>query len=212
MQSVVPVAVRERPAFYREQQSNMYNVGIYCFAYCFVELPYLMVNSLLFTLPFFYIIGFQYVGNGTIKFFWYWLFHSLYMTTLVGFGQFLAAALPSENAAQVAMGLITTLIEVFSGFYIKEQDYPTFWTFMYWLNPLHYCLEGLNMTQFHQDNTPVTRIDGTLTSAENYINEFYSKWYYQHAHVRDVAVLFGYIIALRIVTYLSLAYIRHESR
>lgn len=103
MQSVCPVAVRERPAFYREQQSNMYSVGIYVFAYCTIELPYLMVSSLVFTLPFFYIIGFQYSGNAVVKFFWYWLFHSLYMAVLVGFGQFLAAGMPSENAAQVCI-------------------------------------------------------------------------------------------------------------
>eukprot|EP00596_Hydrurales_sp_CCMP1899_P009612 CAMPEP_0119038002 /NCGR_PEP_ID=MMETSP1177-20130426/6649_1 /TAXON_ID=2985 /ORGANISM="Ochromonas sp, Strain CCMP1899" /LENGTH=1597 /DNA_ID=CAMNT_0006999999 /DNA_START=48 /DNA_END=4838 /DNA_ORIENTATION=+ len=193
MQSVCPVAVRERPAFYREQQSDMYSVGIYTFAYCLIELPYLMFSSLVFTLPFFYIIGFQNTsGDATVKFFWYWLFHSLYMAVLVGFGQFLAAGMPSENAAQVAMGLMTTLIEVFCGFYIKEQDFPVFWTFMYWLNPLHYCLEGLNMSQFHQDNTRVMRTDGTITSAENWINEFYSTWSFSNVHVRDVAVLFGW--------------------
>jgi energy-coupling factor transporter transmembrane protein EcfT len=133
---------------------------------------------------------------------------------------------------------------------------------MYWLNPLHYCLEGLNMSQFHQDSTRVIRNDGmgsciflytyiyvymytyiykysyiciciytyiciymyihlhicihirtgTVTSAENYINEFYTTWSFKNVHVRDVAVLFGWIIALRLATYLSLAYIRHESR
>ena len=212
MQSVCPVAVRERPAFYREQQSNMYSVGIYSFAYCTVELPYLMISSLVFTLPFFYIIGFQYTGNPTVKFFWYWLFHSLYMTVLVGFGQFLAAVMPSENAAQVAMGMITTLIEVFCGFYIKQQNFPTFWTFMYWLNPLHYCLEGLNMTQFHDDSTNVLLADGTETSAQDYINTLYSSWKYGHVHVRDVTVLIAYILLLRFVTYLALANVKHESR
>jgi ABC-type multidrug transport system permease subunit len=82
-----------------------------------------MFSSLVFTLPFFYIIGFQNTsGDATVKFFWYWLFHSLYMAVLVGFGQFLAAGMPSENAAQVAMGLMTTLIEVFCGFYIKGNS------------------------------------------------------------------------------------------
>jgi hypothetical protein len=68
------------------------------------------------------------------------------------------------------------------------------------------------MSQFHQDNTRVMRTDGTITSAENWINEFYSTWSFSNVHVRDVAVLFGWIIALRLATYLSLAYIRHESR
>jgi ABC-type multidrug transport system permease subunit len=59
MQTVMPVAMAERPAFYREQQSKMYNVGIYTITTTIIEIPYLILSSLCFTLPFFYIVGFQ---------------------------------------------------------------------------------------------------------------------------------------------------------
>jgi hypothetical protein len=60
----MPVSFAERPAFYREQLS----------ATAVVEIPYLILSSLCFTLPFFYIVGFQNVGHTSGKFGYYWLF------------------------------------------------------------------------------------------------------------------------------------------
>ena len=59
-----------------------------------------MLASLSFTLPFFFIVGFQHVGNQTVKFFWYWLFQGLLTFVMVYFGQFFAALCPSPQSAQ----------------------------------------------------------------------------------------------------------------
>ncbi|KAJ1423367.1 P-loop containing nucleoside triphosphate hydrolase protein, partial [Ochromonadaceae sp. CCMP2298] len=68
MISVQPVIFAERPAFYREQYSQMYDVKIYTLAATLVELPYLVVSSLVFVVPFFFIVGFDRDGT-TVKFF-----------------------------------------------------------------------------------------------------------------------------------------------
>jgi hypothetical protein len=44
MQNVCPVAFSDRPAFYREQQSNMYSISIYSFIYFLVEVPYVIIG------------------------------------------------------------------------------------------------------------------------------------------------------------------------
>lgn len=100
MQNVLPVAFADRPAFYREQQSEMYSVILYSFVYFLVEVPYITLASLSFTLPFFYIVGFQHVGNATVKFFWYWLFQGLFTFVMVYFGQLFAALVPTPQSAQ----------------------------------------------------------------------------------------------------------------
>ena len=63
------------------------------------QVPYLILSSLSFTLPFFFIVGFDNVGDTTTKFFWYWLFQGLYMSVLVYMGQFFAAIMPTKPAA-----------------------------------------------------------------------------------------------------------------
>jgi hypothetical protein len=98
--TVIPVVSVDRPVFYREQQSQMYNVAIYAFTTCVIELPYLLIASIAFTLPFFFIVGFNFVGNVVQKFFWYWLFNFLLQATLVYLGIFFVALAPDEATTQ----------------------------------------------------------------------------------------------------------------
>ena len=62
--------------------------------------------------------------------------------------------------------------------------------------PFSYALEGLNMTQFYQDTTPVTTTTGVVMTAEAYINSFYTDWHYSNVGY-DVMALLIFIVALR---------------
>lgn len=155
MQTVVPVAFDERPAFYREKESNMYSPAIYTVVATLVEIPYLIITSLAFVLPFFYIVGFNHVGNIPEKFMYYWLFVCLYIATLVTLGQMCVALAPTRQVSNILGSVTSVFYSLFSGYMIQPQNIPSFWTFVYWLNPLHYAFEGIVMVQFHGDNTQV---------------------------------------------------------
>lgn len=94
-------------------------------------------------------------------------------------------------------GMISTFISLFCGFTIIPSNFPSFWIFMYWLDPLHYALEGLVTTQFYKDNTQVSITGSTATlSATNFVEMFYPDWDYSHRGL-DIMALFLFIIALR---------------
>eukprot|EP01040_Poterioochromonas_malhamensis_P003189 gene3189-3400_t len=209
---VGPVLFPERPAFYREQQSRMYAVWVYVLTLVLVEIPYLLLASLSFTLPFFYIVGFNYIGNTTERFFWYWFYNFLYQGTLLFVSEFLISLTPNPQTAQLLGGLFNTLNSLFAGFLIAEQNMPTFWLFMYWLNPLHYAFEGLTLTQFNDDTTLISTLTGDITTAEDYIfNVRFTTWSYDHVGY-DVLALCLYISICIIGMYLCLTYIRHDKR
>jgi ABC-type multidrug transport system permease subunit len=48
----------------------------------------------MFVIPFFFIVGFDQDGTA-VKFFWYWLFQSLYVSMMVFLGHLLSTALPT---------------------------------------------------------------------------------------------------------------------
>ena len=80
---------------------------------------------------------------------------------------------------------------------IKAQDFPTFWTFMYWLDPLHYAIEGLVVTQFNGDETIITITGSPVkVTASKFVEMFYSEWEYRHRGY-DILALCLFIIALR---------------
>jgi hypothetical protein len=92
-------------------------------------------------------------------------------------------------------GLTNTILGLFCGFLIAEQNFPTFWLFLYWLDPLHYLLEGLISSQFHDDTTKIKTMDGTQTTAEAYITDVqFSRWSY--AHVGYDVLALGIFITL----------------
>eukprot|EP01040_Poterioochromonas_malhamensis_P003185 gene3185-3396_t len=209
---VQPVFAAERPAFYREQQSRMYSVWMYALTLVLIEIPYLLVSSLAFVLPFFYIVGFDYLGNTTNRFFWYWLFNFFYQASMLFLSELFVASTPNEQTSQVLVGLFNTVSGLFCGFLIAEQNFPTFWLFMYWLNNLHYNLEGLIMSQFKGDTTPITTLNGETMTAEEYMTtEQFSTWTYGHIGY-DVLGLGVYIFVGISGMYLSLAYLRHDKR
>jgi hypothetical protein len=67
MQNILPQAFLARPAFYREQQSEMYSPFIYTATAFLVEIPYNVASSFSFVLPFWTIINFYSVGNPIVK-------------------------------------------------------------------------------------------------------------------------------------------------
>lgn len=96
-------------------------------------------------------------------------------------GEFFVALAPNEQVSQVLGGLNNTVLGLFCGFLIAQQNFPTFWLFMYWINPLHYALEGLISSQFHGDDTKITTMNGVVVTAEAYIRDYqFTNWSYDH--------------------------------
>jgi hypothetical protein len=211
MTSVQPVVFSERPAFFRERFSQVYSVSLHTLVGTLVELPYLLFSSLLFVVPFFFIVGFDNIGTVPERFFFYWLFQGLYMCTLVFIGQFYAALMPTPASSQIVSGMTSTFLSLFAGFMIPSQSMPTFWLFVYWINPLHYALEGLFTTQFSGDHTAISQSTGSSSTAREYVSEVFKDWSYHHRWY-DVGALLLFIIFLRLGTYLSSKYLRHDKR
>jgi len=109
-------------------------------------------------------------------------------------------------------GMCITVFNLFCGFMIVPSAFPDFWIFMYWLNPLHYVLEGLIVTQFNRDHTEVS-ITGSAasTTAQGFVSDFYSDWHYS-ARGYDIMALCLFMIAFRVGTWYALAYVRHDKR
>jgi len=81
----------------------MYPPFLYVASNTLVEVPYIIISSLLFTLPFFFIVGLD-GDDVTMKFLWYWVFMGLLLCSLVFAGQFFAL-LPNEAAAGGVCGV-----------------------------------------------------------------------------------------------------------
>jgi hypothetical protein len=84
--------------------------------------------------------------------------------------------------------------------------------YRYWLDPLHYAIEGLIVTQFNGDETMVSVVGTAPTETANtFVSEFYSDWHFE-TRGYDIMALCLFIIAFRVATYYCLKYVRHDKR
>ena len=144
--SVIPLISAERDVYYKERASNMYGAFPYNAAWGLVEIPYIAVSSLVFTVPFYFLIGFE---ADAAKFFIYYLFFALMVALAVYVGAMLVVLTPMQQVATLVMSAIVGIWNLFAGFLAPEPSIPTFWKFLYYIDPMRYVLESLVASQFH---------------------------------------------------------------
>lgn len=100
----------------RPQAARMYSVVPYAGAYFLAEVPYLLVNSLLATVVFFFMANLNAApGNTGENFAWFWLFLLLAVTAMTFLGHALAVLLPSVKNAQTLASVTNSLFAIFGG-------------------------------------------------------------------------------------------------
>lgn len=203
----------ERAVYYRERASKFYKSKAYTFAVGIVELPYLVVSCTIFSAVFYSIVGFQ---SNLICFlnFWFFMFQWMSLTTFMG--QFLTCALPDQQTAQIAGILSMNISNTFAGFLQGPSDIPSAFQFFYWISPFHYVFEGILVTQFKGDTTPITLTNPTSgfdfqVTMEQFLYMRFDAFDYEHRYTSYI-VLIGFVLFFRIGTLYALTYINHLVR
>lgn len=216
--SVLPISSEERASFYREQASQMYHPFWYFIGSTVAEIPYVFVCTLLFTVIFFPMVGFIGFTNGVI----YWLTVALIVLCQTYMGQFLAYALPSVEVAAILGVLLNSICFLFAGFNPPAASIPEGYKWVYTIVPHRYAVASLfslvlghcphaNGTEVGckvLGNAPATVPSGMRIDA--YIEKVFGAY---HKDIpRNFGVLIAFIVAFRILAFLSLRYINHTKR
>jgi ABC-type multidrug transport system ATPase subunit len=212
MNSVIETMMTERAVFYRERAANMYRTLPYVMSFVVSEMPYIVGNTLLFSVVFYFTVG---LYDDADKFLWFWLYFTAVLGLATFTGQTLAVLMPNAEAAGVIASLVLNLWVSFCGFLISPGDIPAYWDFMYWISPFHYLMEGLVTTQFHGVNDQISVVTEagpvSMTVAEYVDFHFGGEWKYSHRW-GNVIVLMGFVWALHIVRALALQYLNMLKR
>ena len=215
MSVVIPLTMRKRLVFYREQASLVYSPLVYAFSLSLVELAYTALSTFLFLSCFYEMVGFR---NDASGFFRYWLVEYCVLLVIVSLGQLCAAAMPNELVANLMSSLVFTFAFLFSGIYILAGQLPRGWKWLYYtfwvpkaLIPIlmdqYYC-EGSDCPQLYDVLTP----EGVLVeqmSVSDYLTNFLDagNWYWQY--IGYLILTYGVMQAL---VWLAIASINHVKR
>jgi len=150
--TVLPVYEVERNMYYRHKAALMYDHNAINLAFTVSEIPFIVVSGMIFLVCFYFLLGFSLLAY---KFFLYYMFFTLNMAFWTFLGQGFMALFKDSVTAQGFGAVITGLSSIFTGVLIRPQYIAGFWIWAYWTMPGHYVLEGLLVSQFHEDTTPI---------------------------------------------------------
>ncbi|THG15793.1 hypothetical protein TEA_023653 [Camellia sinensis var. sinensis] len=167
--SIQPLVAIERTVFYREKAAGMYSALPYALAQVIAEIPYVLVQSIIFSLIVYAMVGFEWT---THKFFWFFFvtfFSFLYFTY---YGMMIVSITPNHQVAAIFAAAFYSLFNLFSGFFIPRPKIPKWWIWYYWICPVAWTIYGLIVSQYG-DIEDTIKVPGMVIDPT-------IKWYVQH--------------------------------
>jgi hypothetical protein len=98
---------------------------------------------------------------------------------------------------------------------ISPANIPNYWSWLYWLSPVHYVAEGMVMTQFHGNTEIIDVIDENGTQSmtiEQYVIEHFGGKFKYSMRGNDIIILIGMVIAFDLCRTLVLQYVKMMKR
>ncbi|KAF6262511.1 ATP-binding cassette transporter [Scenedesmus sp. NREL 46B-D3] len=160
---VQPIVAVERPVYYREMAAGMYSPLPFAVAQVLVELPYVVLQSLLYGTITYLLVHFE---LSAAKFWWYILFTFLTLLFFTYYGMMSVAISPNIQLASIMSSSVYSLWFLLAGFFIPYAAMPPWWAWYYWLNPLSYMLYGIITSQLGDVTSTVIVAPGQMSTVQ----------------------------------------------
>ncbi|KOM25783.1 hypothetical protein LR48_Vigan187s002300 [Vigna angularis] len=146
--TVQPIIAVERTVFYRERAAGMYSALPYAIAQVIIELPHILVQTLMYGIIVYAMMGFDWTTSKFLWFLFFMFFTFLYYTL---YGMMTMAITPNPHVAAILSSSFFAIWSLFSGFIIPLSRIPIWWKWYYWICPVAWTLNGLVASQYGND-------------------------------------------------------------
>ncbi|GMF48228.1 unnamed protein product [Phytophthora fragariaefolia] len=210
LMTVIEVTCAERAVFYRERMSNYYGPLPYSLSLWFAEIPYLIVVIILFVTIEYWLVGWS-DNTGDFSFFLFVFY--LYTSACTYIGQWMSVLMPNEKVANVAVGALSCLFNLFSGYLLPRTAMKVGYKWFTYLMPSSYSLAALVGVQFGESQDIIAVTSGNTTT--NMTVAHYIEKTYDFRPNRKYNFMAGLIViwfVVQLAIYLTLKYVSHLKR
>ncbi|TMW59404.1 hypothetical protein Poli38472_004473 [Pythium oligandrum] len=146
-----------REIFYKQRGANFYRTSSYVLAYSINQIPYVLLESVVFGSMIYWMCGF--VSN-VGSFLLFELFMFLTSLTFASWFFFLAAIIPDIHIAKSIVSVSIVFFIVFSGFLITRTMIPDYFIWAYWLDPISWAIRSLAIIEYRDSRFDDCVYDG----------------------------------------------------
>ncbi|KAH7547772.1 hypothetical protein JRO89_XS14G0014100 [Xanthoceras sorbifolium] len=205
--SVQSVVAIERTVFYRERAAGMYSPLPYAFAQVAIETIYVAIQTLVYSLLLFFMIGFP---LDAAKFLWFYFFILMCFLYFTLYGMMLVALTPNHQIAAIVMSFFLSFWNLFSGFLIPRTQIPIWWRWYYWASPVAWTIYGLVTSQVGDKTSRVDLAEESLVTVKDYLKEHYG---YEYDFLGAVAAAHvGFVLLFFFVFAYGIKYLNFQRR
>uniref|UniRef100_H3GLZ4 ABC transporter domain-containing protein n=1 Tax=Phytophthora ramorum TaxID=164328 RepID=H3GLZ4_PHYRM len=160
----LPTLMASRDVFYKQRGANFYRTASYVWANSVSQVPLAVLESFIYGSLVYWMCGFVPTAGAFL------LFELTVVLTIVAFAAFflfLSSATPDLHVVE-PISMVTTLFFIlFGGFVITKENIPDYLVWLYWLNPVAWCVRSLAVSQY-SDSRFDTCIYGDVNYCETY--------------------------------------------
>ncbi|KAG2902878.1 hypothetical protein PC129_g9422 [Phytophthora cactorum] len=210
LMTVLEVTCAERAVFYRERMSNYYGPLPYSLSLWLAEVPYLIVVICLFVVIEYWLVGWN--DNAEDFFFFLFIFY-LYTSACTYIGQWMSALMPNEKVANVAVGALSCLCNLFAGYLLPRTAMKPGYKWFQYLMPSSYSLAALVGVQFGNNQDVIHVVAGNTTKTMT-VSDYIGRTYDFHPELKYnfMAGLLVIWAILQVAIYLTFKYVSHLKR
>ncbi|KAF3790908.1 Pleiotropic drug resistance protein 3 [Nymphaea thermarum] len=191
--TVLPFVATERIVLYREKFAGMYSSPAYAVAQVAIEIPYVLLQAIIFGTITYAAIGFQ---RSAYKIFWYFFVKFITLLYYTYLGMLMVSLTPNVQVAAILSSVFYTMLSLFSGFLIPGPQIPKWWIWLYWATPTNWTLRGLFTSQYGDIQKQVA-VFGKWQSISSFLKDYFG---FQHDQLGAVAaVLLAYPVVFAVL-------------
>ncbi|TMW64830.1 hypothetical protein Poli38472_008997 [Pythium oligandrum] len=212
--SQIPIIMSARDIFYRQRGANFYRTSAYVIANSVSQVPLAVLETLIFGSMLYWMCGL------VASFVPFLLFELLLLLTNLSFAAvffLLSAMAPDVHVAKPISMVSVMFFVLMAGFILSRGKIPDYFIWMYWINPIAWCVRALAINQYRRPEFDVCVYDG-IDYCKSYGKEM-STYALSLFDVQDEKEWLGWGFVFLIasffffmwVSYLALEFKRYES-
>ncbi|RLN95393.1 hypothetical protein BBJ28_00012190 [Nothophytophthora sp. Chile5] len=153
----IPTFMAARDIFYKQRGANFYRTASYVLSCSVAQLPLAVGESLIFGTLVYWLCGFVASAGPFI------VFMVMLILTNLAFAAwffFVAAIAPDLHISKPLAMLSVLFFILFAGFVVPKNQLPDYVVWIYWLDPIAWCMRALAVNQYRSSEFDVCVYEG----------------------------------------------------
>ncbi|XP_042758861.1 pleiotropic drug resistance protein 1 isoform X1 [Lactuca sativa] len=202
--SEISMTIAKLPVYYKQRDFLFYPSWAYALPSWIIKIPVSLIESALWTILTYYVIGFDPNINRFFRQYFLLLFVNQMSSALF---RFIGALGRNMIVANTFGSFALLLVFALGGFVLSRDDIKKWWLWGYWSSPMMYAMNGIVANEFLGHQWKKTLNDTTLGKSVITARGFFAEdyWYWI-----AVVAMIGFILVYNFCFALSLAFLNRE--